>query len=247
MKTEKKYHFLYKTTNLINNKYYIGVHSTNDLDDGYLGSGTLLKRAICKKYGKENFKLEILEFFNNRDLLMSKERELVTETRMKDELCMNLKLGGSGGFSDEWQKRGRELAVLSLKEKRKDEEWVSKLGNSISNSLKERFKDNPPNYIPTFKGKKHTDEVRKKISIASSLSQSGEGNSQYGKLKSDETIRKISETLKLKHKNGEVNSHLYGAFWISNDELQISKKLKKGESIPDGWYKSAKYRIKKSK
>jgi hypothetical protein len=46
----KKFHFIYKTTNLLNNKFYIGMHSTSNLKDGYLGSGTHLRYAI-RKYG----------------------------------------------------------------------------------------------------------------------------------------------------------------------------------------------------
>lgn len=56
---EYKYHIIYKTTNLINGKIYVGMHSTDNLNDGYLGSGWILKQAI-KKYGKENFKREVL-------------------------------------------------------------------------------------------------------------------------------------------------------------------------------------------
>ena len=52
------YFILYETTNLINNKKYIGVHKTIDLNDGYLGSGIYLRNAI-KKYGKENLKSHI--------------------------------------------------------------------------------------------------------------------------------------------------------------------------------------------
>ena len=52
-------YFLYKTVNKINDKFYIGVHQTEDINDGYLGSSLHLDRAI-NKYGKENFKREIL-------------------------------------------------------------------------------------------------------------------------------------------------------------------------------------------
>ena len=56
---KKKHYLVYKTTNLVNGKIYIGQHQTYDLNDGYLGSGILLRRAI-EKYGEENFKREIL-------------------------------------------------------------------------------------------------------------------------------------------------------------------------------------------
>lgn len=64
----KKYHFIYKTTNNLNGKYYIGMHSTNNLDDGYLGSGRRLRYSL-NKYGNENHTREILEFKNSRDEL----------------------------------------------------------------------------------------------------------------------------------------------------------------------------------
>ena len=68
-KSARKYHFIYKTTNLINGKYYIGMHSTNKLNDGYLGSGKKLRRSI-NKYGVENFKCEILEFLTTLALCL---------------------------------------------------------------------------------------------------------------------------------------------------------------------------------
>lgn len=52
--------YIYETTNLINNKKYIGKHICNNFDENYYGSGVTLKRAL-NKYGKENFKIKILE------------------------------------------------------------------------------------------------------------------------------------------------------------------------------------------
>ena len=69
------FYTVYKTTNLLNNKIYIGLHETEDLNDSYLGSGILLKQAI-KKYGSNNFKKEILFVYDNKIEMINKEKEL---------------------------------------------------------------------------------------------------------------------------------------------------------------------------
>jgi hypothetical protein len=97
---QKRYHYIYKTTCKLNNKYYIGIHSTDNLDDGYMGSGKRLWNAI-KKHGKENFEVEFLEFFDNRKDLINREIEIVNENFIQDPMCMNIKVGGFGGFINE--------------------------------------------------------------------------------------------------------------------------------------------------
>jgi hypothetical protein len=89
-------YIVYKTTNKINNKFYIGVH--NMKCPWYKGSGTHLKNSI-KKYGRENFIRETLFIFETSHKAYEKEAELVTFELVADPMCYNLKLGGKGGKS----------------------------------------------------------------------------------------------------------------------------------------------------
>lgn len=93
---QKKYHYIYKTTCQVTGKFYVGMHSTDDLDDGYLGSGKILGYSIGK-HGRENHKKEILEFLPDRAALSAREAEVVNEELLADPLCINLKYGGEGG------------------------------------------------------------------------------------------------------------------------------------------------------
>lgn len=87
------YHFVYKTINAINNRYYIGVHSTDNLNDGYLGSGKALKNAI-NKYGKSNFFREIVKFHNTREDAILHEKSLVNKKTISDAVSYNMTEGG---------------------------------------------------------------------------------------------------------------------------------------------------------
>jgi hypothetical protein len=91
------FYIIYKIINKVNNKFYIGVHKTNNIHDDYYGSGFHIRAAI-KKYGIENFEKQILHVFKKRKDAIDKEKELVNEELLQDPLCYNLTVGGYGGF-----------------------------------------------------------------------------------------------------------------------------------------------------
>jgi hypothetical protein len=105
---QRKFHYIYKITRTDGSgKYYIGLHSTNDLKDGYFGSGMRLWKSI-KKHGKDKHSKEILEFLPDRGSLKLRERELVNEECLNDPLCMNLCLGGAGDLGYAASRKGWE-------------------------------------------------------------------------------------------------------------------------------------------
>jgi hypothetical protein len=90
-------YIVYKTTNLINHKIYIGIHKQNNLIfDGYFGSGLLLNLAI-KKYGEHNFIREIMFSYDNLQEARNKEREIVSLEFCLREDTYNISIGGTGG------------------------------------------------------------------------------------------------------------------------------------------------------
>lgn len=90
-------YYLYKITNLVNGKIYVGVHKTKNVDDGYMGSGKVVLSAI-EKYGKDNFVKEVLEYFDTAADMFAREKEIVNEDFLKRGDVYNLRRGGSGGF-----------------------------------------------------------------------------------------------------------------------------------------------------
>lgn len=141
------YYFVYETTNLINNKKYIGYHKTENLNDGYIGSGKILVNAI-KKYGVNNFNRKILKFFNNSKSALEYEKNLITEELIKSNLYYNVMPGGQGGDAN--GKFSRNYGV------KKSEEHKRKLSSArVGKFVGEK---NP------FYGKKHTETTRKLLS-----------------------------------------------------------------------------------
>lgn len=173
---EKKYHFIYKTTNVLSGKYYIGMHSTDNLDDGYLGSGTRLRYSI-NKHGKENFIREILEYCETREELKSKEIEIVNLDEIAKIECMNLIVGGCGGFiSLEGAKKGRLIT---------NERYKNELRKWSSNGGKNRIKKYgiPQQLLDNrcdWSGKSHSEETKQLMSKIKCGTGTGENNSQFG-------------------------------------------------------------------
>lgn len=109
------FYTIYKVTNLINNKIYIGKHQTMNPDDSYYGSGVAICDAISK-HGKENFKKEVLFIFETEDAMNAKEKELITEEFVARRDTYNLGIGGEGGphfrgksHTDEWKSDRKSL------------------------------------------------------------------------------------------------------------------------------------------
>lgn len=204
---QKTIHYLYKTTCLITGRYYIGMHSTANLEDGYMGSGKRLRYSL-RKYGKENHIKEILEFFDSRELLVEAERNVITSDMLTDIMCMNLMSGGTGGFiSAEIQlKRSHAGNKIHNEKLKTDEEYYRKFVEKISIGLKKAHKEGKlkgRNGGPN-KGKSLSENHKEKIGLANSIKQKGKKNSQFG--------------VKFK--------------WINNG---IKNAKLKNEKMPDGW------------
>lgn len=198
---------IYKTTNIVNQKFYVGKDTHNN--PNYYGSGKRLKLAI-QKYGLGNFKKEILETCESLERLNEREKFWIKELNAINE-GYNISLGGDGGdtisnnpkkyeigrahsekMKDPKVNKKKGTKVIKLK-KRDDTNWVnpqkgkpcplrgkpSGRKGTTNSKHSEWMKQNNP-----FKGKTHTKEVRELLSKINSKS------------KSKEHKRKISETLK---------------------------------------------------
>lgn len=170
-------YIVYKITNKINGKFYIGKHQTKNVDDGYMGSGKHLNYAI-KKHGLHNFEKEILFIFDNELEMNTKEAELVTEEFCLLETNYNLCPGGKGGWGYINQNNlggfslghsniagvlgGKALAGRKLSDIHKNNISLGLIGNC------------------NFKNKFHSEETKIKISKSQQEKQTGNKNSQFG-------------------------------------------------------------------
>lgn len=146
--TSWKYFIVYETTNLVNGRKYIGCHKTNHINDGYLGSGTLLKRAI-KKHGEHNFSKKVLFIFDNEQEMFDKERELITEDVIEDVNYYNVNSGGKGGFThihknmdkyrEMFSKKPEGWEHWSKREPERHSKTASKIATKAAKTIKDRM------------------------------------------------------------------------------------------------------------
>lgn len=207
----KKYHFVYKITNIINKKYYIGIHSTDNLKDGYFGSGRKLWR-YKKRYGKKNLRFEILEFLSNRSSLKEREKRLVNEDLLKDPLCLNLVTGG-GGFSDSNEARkygllGNKKSQIAQKRLRKENsDWCKRKAERQRKSMIQQYQLGKRSRVINYdwNGKHHTEETKQKMRLSMLGRFEKENNSQFGTC----WITNGKENRKVKKENLILNNNWY--------------------------------------
>lgn len=216
-----KYFYIYKTTNIINNKIYIGIHATNNLKNRYLGSGVNLTKAI-KKYGRDKFVKEILKVFETYDEALLEEKTLVTPEFINDPNTYNLEIGGLGGKI-----------------------WSKDLREKMSATKKQLYENG---LMPWNKGKKTGTFMSESAKNDLSKKMSGKNNHMYGvdvnKIlspeKNAERLRKISENNRKPKSNKEKYSHYAKQrFWI----VDITGKLEHCLSKDDPRLLSGQYQI----
>lgn len=186
------------------------MHSTDNMDDGYLGSGKRLWNSL-KYYGRDKHNIEILEYCKDRKELKKREEEIVNVDLLNEELCMNLQLGGGGGISSEehmkkFSKAGNEKQKWLLE----NDENFKKRRREIGLNNTHRYKF--PKGTKVWLGKKHKEESKKKIGKANSIKQKGEKNSQYSTMwitdgNSNKKIKKDTEIPKGWYKGRNNNPH----------------------------------------
>jgi hypothetical protein len=200
---EKTTHYIYKTTCNITGRYYIGMHSTSNLEDGYMGSGKRLRRSI-RKYGVENHTKEILEYLKTRQDLILRETEVVTKELISDDKCMNLKEGGQGGWiNEEHQKKAQISSRVSYKKRfDEDEEFRVKTLIILKNNLRQAYLDGKYHGRTNFKDKHHSDETKKFMSEQRKGTGVSETNSQFG------TCWITKDSVNKKIKREEIETYL---------------------------------------
>ena len=203
-------YIIYETTNLINDKIYVGQHEIKpytSVTDKYLGSGKIFKRAL-NKYGKENFKRTIIEFCTSANI---NEREIYWIAQLSatnKDIGYNIVRGGNGGNNIIWSDEKRK----EFSEKRKG----TMLGNKNPN-YDNRWSDDQKERLRLKKlGHKQSEKT-----IAKRVTKT------KGQKRSCECVNKNTEKLrKLKEENPDIFSSGKNTMWMNNGNINKRVKLK---------------------
>jgi len=197
------------------------------MNDGYMGSGKVIKRAI-EKYGTDNFRKDILETFQDAKSMYAREKELVTEEFLSREGVYNLRRGGHGGFDYinknklsgffdvEVARKGRNKTNEIL-ENRYGANWRTKIAKLANDAKRKKYANDDL----------YKEKMRNNMSNARKYAFSNESN-----LKRKNTLKMVFANTN--HQVG-VNNSSYGTMWITNNI--DNRKIKKTDIIPNGWKK----------
>lgn len=194
------FNFVYITTNLINNKQYIGSHSTNNKDDGYIGSGRYFLKSISK-YGKQHFKREILQECENILEARNLEGQFIEQYNTLAPKGYNLAPNGGLGFN------GAELSDTTkdkISKANTGKIRTPEMRENISKAAKgKQLGENHPMYGKNLYdlwinkyGKEEADKRYMQWGEKIRIKRSGKNHHYYGKHRDEETNKKISESLK---------------------------------------------------
>lgn len=158
------------------------MHSTDKVKDRYFGSGRKLAKAI-KRYGRKNFKKEILEFLPNRSSLIKREEKIINEDLLKDSLCMNVVVGGDFIPYESCRRGGLKGSMGYKKRLQTDIKFSKRMKKLASKTIKATW--NAGKFKPmfgkdnSFYNKHHTEKTKQSMRAKAHL-RIGNKNSQFG-------------------------------------------------------------------
>ena len=232
--------YIYKTTNLVNGKIYVGKHRAPQLDESYLGSGIHLSNAV-NYYGRENFIVEMIDTATSLAELNDKEKFYIQELNARDpSIGYNIACGGDGGqegltykhteeakqkIRDSWKTRSHTLSV----------EERAKISSGYANMPEDKKKERSEKLKTTLSGRSLPEDVKRKI-----------GNSIRGQKRTPEQIANMCKAQQNRPPLSEkTKEHLRtvgkGRIWINKDG--VSKMIYPEELVSyvdSGWNKGRK-------
>lgn len=232
--------YIYKTTNLVNGKIYVGKHRSPQLDESYLGSGIHLSNAV-NYYGKENFIVELIDTAESLSELNDKEKLYIQELNARDpNIGYNIACGGDGGqegltykhteeakqkIRDSWKTRSHTLSA----------EERAKIRSGYANMSEDKKQERSEKLKIALTGRSLPEDVKTKI-----------GNSIRGQKRTPEQIANMCRAQQNRPATSEkTKEHLRtvgkGRIWINKDG--VSKMIYPEEFISYtnlGWSKGRK-------